>query len=56
MSEGNTAQPESDTRRRVREMTAAGLSVREIALALGLSTERIYQQKRAIARDQTKTA
>ena len=39
---------ESDTRRRIREMTAAGMRVREIALALGISTQRVYAQLKKI--------
>jgi transposase-like protein len=41
-------QEESITRQRVRIMLDAGMSVRDIARALDLSTQRVYQQKRKI--------
>jgi DNA invertase Pin-like site-specific DNA recombinase len=45
---------ESDTRRKVRQMASAGLSVREMARALGISTQRVHQQLKAIERDDAK--
>lgn len=34
----------SETRRQVRDLTLEGLTVREIADKLGISTQRVYQQ------------
>lgn len=42
---------ESETRRKVREMTAQGLSPRVIALALGISTQAVYGHLKALARE-----
>lgn len=36
--------PERDTRARVLELTKAGVPVRQIALMLDISTQRVYQQ------------
>ena len=38
----------SDTRQRVAELHTKGLSVREIAQLLGVSTQRVYQQLKAL--------
>ena len=39
---------ESPTRRRVRDMTLAGLTPREIAAALGISTQAVHKQLKKI--------
>ncbi len=41
-------QPESETRRSVREMRGRGMNPRQISLALGITTQRVYQQIAAI--------
>lgn len=41
----NLAEPQKRNKDRVRELLAAGLKPRPIALLLGLSTQRIYQIK-----------
>ena len=43
-----TTQPTTDARRRVAELHAAGLTVRNIAAVLGVSTQRVYQQLAAL--------
>ena len=41
----------TSTRERVRQLTAQGLTVREIASILSLSTQAIYKHRKAIEAD-----
>jgi len=41
-------------RERVRELLAAGLNPREIARLLDISTQRVYQHKAALMKDDSK--
>ena len=43
-----TGEPMTSTRERVRQLTAQGLTVREIASILSLSTQAIYKHRKAI--------
>ena len=51
-STANRAQTPTDstrnTRERVKQLTDAGHTPRDIALLLGISTQRVYQQKKKI--------
>ena len=46
-----TGEPMTSTRERVRQLTAQGLTVREIASILSLSTQAIYKHRKAIEAD-----
>lgn len=46
-----TNPPISDTRRKVQELTRKGLTPREIAQLLGISTQRVYQQLKNLEKD-----
>ena len=48
MTEHARAEGASPTRRRVIELLALGTPVREIAERLGISTQRVYQHRKAI--------
>ena len=41
----------TSTRERVRQLTATGLTVREVAAILSLSTQAIYKHRKAIEAD-----
>jgi predicted ArsR family transcriptional regulator len=43
-----TRQPESATRKRVRELTTSGLTPRQIADALRISTQAVYRHLKAL--------
>jgi DNA-binding CsgD family transcriptional regulator len=44
----STGTQQSPTRQRVAQMTGAGLSPREIALALNISTQAVYKHLKAL--------
>jgi DNA-binding NarL/FixJ family response regulator len=50
MQTTEAASAETPQRQAVRRLLARGLSVREVALKLGVSTQRVYQQIAAIRR------
>lgn len=47
----NPTSERGDTRARVERMDASGMTVREIALALNISTQAVYKHKAALAAD-----
>lgn len=51
MADMMTNDPNRDTRERVKKLHGNGLSVREIAKVLNVSTQRVYQHLRALAVD-----